>query len=204
MGRDFSFTICCVVKRLAIFASGAGTNAENIIRYFQSNHETVVEIVCCNNPQAAVLQRVQKLHTPCLIFNKKDFYESEKIETFLLDLKIDLIVLAGFLWLLPEKLVKAFPHKIINIHPALLPKFGGKGFYGSKVHEAVLESGENISGITVHYVSDRFDEGEIIAQFTCAVNENDTTGTLAARIQELEYRHYPKVIEQLLEKINVD
>jgi phosphoribosylglycinamide formyltransferase 1 len=189
-----------VVKRIAIFASGSGTNAENIIRYFQANRKAAIEMVLCNNPQAGVIERTKKLNVPCLLFNKKEFYEDTKIETLLKDLKIDLIVLAGFLWLLPEKLIEAFPDRIINIHPALLPKFGGKGFYGSKVHEAVLKNGEKISGITVHYVNTKFDEGEIIAQYTCEVNSSDSQETLAAKIHQLEYKYYPEVIEQLLEK----
>ena len=189
-----------MVKRLAIFASGSGTNAENIIRHFQSNKKAIVEIVLCNNPAAGVIQRAEKLQIPYLLFNRHDFYESDKIESLLKEFNIDLIVLAGFLWLLPEKFIKAFPNKIINIHPALLPKYGGKGFYGAKVHEAVIKERDNKSGITIHYVNELFDNGEIIAQFTGEVNENETTESLAAKIHQLEYEHYPKVVEQLLEK----
>ena len=189
-----------MVKRLAIFASGSGTNAENIIRYFQSNKKAVVEMVFCNNPKAGVIERAEKLQVPHFLFDKMDFYESNKIESLLKEFQIDLIVLAGFLWLLPEKFINAFPDKIINIHPALLPRYGGKGFYGAKVHEAVLKAGEKKSGITVHYVNANFDEGKIIAQFTCEVSQSDTPESLAAKIHRLEFEHYPKVIEQLLEQ----
>ena len=157
-------------------------------------------MVFCNNPKAAVISRAEKLQVPYLVFNREDFYESEKVEILLRDLKIDLIVLAGFLWLLPEKLIKDYPDKIINIHPALLPKYGGKGFYGMNVHHSVLKAGEKQSGITIHYVNEKFDEGGIIAQFTCEVNENDTAESLAAKVQQLEYEHYPSVIEGLLEE----
>jgi phosphoribosylglycinamide formyltransferase 1 len=187
------------VKRLAIFASGSGTNAENIIRYFQSNKKAAVAILFCNNTKADVLQKAQKHGITTHVFSKEEFYNTEIVEKLLSELKIDLIVLAGFLWLLPEKLVKLFPHRIINIHPALLPKHGGKGYYGLKVHEAVISNKEEVSGITIHYVDDKFDEGEIIAQFTCAVNSTETPDSLAAKVHQLEYKHYPKVIEQLLE-----
>ncbi|MEO8088418.1 MAG: formyltransferase family protein, partial [Bacteroidota bacterium] len=124
------------MKRIAIFASGSGTNAENIIRHFKANGKAITEVVLCNNPQAVVIERAKNLHTPSMVFTKEEFYHTTKIENLLGRLKIDLVVLAGFLWLVPESLIKKFPGKIINIHPALLPQFGGKGFYGAKVHEA--------------------------------------------------------------------
>lgn len=187
-------------KRIAIFASGSGRNAENIISYFRSNQKVLVEMVLCNNPKAGVIEKAERLSIPCILFNRHDFYETDKIETILAEKKIDLIVLAGFLWLLPGKLIKQFHGRIVNIHPALLPKYGGKGFYGMKVHEAVLKAGEKISGITIHYVDDKFDEGEIIAQFTCKIDPDDTVETLASKVYALEYELYPKVLEQLLEK----
>ena len=189
-----------VTKRIAIFSSGPGTNAENIIRYFQANKKAVVEMVLCNNLDAGVIKRTEKLQIPCILFTKEDFYKSEKIESLLKEKKIELIVLAGFLWLLPQKLIETFPNKIINIHHALLPKHGGKGYYGMNVHRAVLKAGEKTSGITIHYVNENFDEGRIIAQYECAIKENDTPESLAAKIHQLEYEYYPKVIEQLLEK----
>jgi phosphoribosylglycinamide formyltransferase-1 len=186
------------MKKIAIFASGSGSNAENIINYFRQSETARVEILLCNSPTAEVIQRAQKLNVTCQVFNRQDFYESNKIETLLIDLQSDLIVLAGFLWLLPEKFVSAFPNKIINIHPALLPKHGGKGYYGMKVHESVLSSKEQKSGITIHYVNDKFDEGKIIAQYQCPIDQKDTAESLAAKIHQLEYKYYPKVIEQLL------
>ena len=187
-------------KRIAILASGAGTNAENIVRHFQSGKKATVALILCNNPKAGVLRRAEKFSVPYVVFNKQTFYETDVIETRLKELRIDLIVLAGFLWLLPAKFVEAFQGKIINIHPALLPKYGGKGFYGMKVHQAVLKNGDKKSGITIHYVNEEFDDGRIIAQFECDVNEDDTPETLAAKISRLEYKYYPEFIERLLEK----
>ena len=154
----------------------------------------------CNNPKAVVIERAKNLHTPSMVFTKQEFYESEKIEKLLQRLKIDLIVLAGFLWLVPESLIRKYPGKIINIHPALLPQHGGKGFYGSKVHEAVIRSGEKKSGITIHYVNEKFDEGEIIFQEKCDIEENETAESLAAKIHKLEHEHYPGVIEKILDQ----
>lgn len=186
------------MKRIAIFASGSGTNAEQIIRHFKANGKAMTEVVMCNNPKAVVIERARVLHTPAMVFTKQEFYDSQKIEKLLERLKIDLIVLAGFLWLVPESLIKKFPGRIINIHPALLPEFGGKGFYGSKVHEAVLRSGAKKSGITIHYVNEKFDAGEIIFQATCDIDPNETPESLAAKVHALEHQHYPRVIEELL------
>lgn len=188
------------MKRIAIFASGSGTNAENIIRYFKNNGKAITEVVLCNNPKALVIERAKVLHTPSMVFTKEDFYASPKIEKLLERLKVDLIVLAGFLWLVPESLIKKFPGKIINIHPALLPNHGGKGFYGAKVHESVIRSGEKKSGITIHYVNEKFDEGEIIFQAACDIEPNDTPATLAQKIHGLEQEHFPRVIEEVLDK----
>jgi phosphoribosylglycinamide formyltransferase-1 len=188
------------MKRIAIFASGSGTNAEHIIRYFKANGKAIIEVVMCNNPKAVVIERAKNLHTPSLVFTRQEFYESQKIERLLERLKIDLIVLAGFLWLVPESLIKKFPNRIVNIHPALLPQHGGKGYYGSKVHDAVLQSGEKKSGITIHYVNEKFDEGEIIFQASCDIDPGDTPDTLAKKIHLLEYEHYPRVIEEILSK----
>jgi len=190
------------MKRIAIFASGSGTNAENIIKHFKANGKAIAEVVLCNNPKALVIERAKALHTPSMVFTKQDLYDSQKIENLLVRLKIDLIVLAGFLWLLPASLIKKFPGRIINIHPALLPKHGGKGFYGSKVHEAVMQSGEKKSGITIHFVNDKFDDGEIIFQASCDIEPGDTPSTLAEKIHKLEHEHYPIIIDNLLEKMN--
>lgn len=189
------------MKRIAIFASGSGTNAEQIIRHFKNNGKAITEVVLTNNPNAVVIERAKNLHTPSFIFSKEDFYGSDKIGKLLQRLQIDLIVLAGFLWLVPESLIKKYPGKIINIHPALLPQHGGKGFYGAKVHEAVIRSGDKKSGITIHYVNEKFDEGKIIFQATCDIDENETAETLAAKIHKLEYEHYPTVIENILDQL---
>lgn len=189
------------MKRIAIFASGSGTNAEQIIRHFKNNKKAIIEVVMTNNPKAVVIERAKNLHTPSFIFTKEDFYQTDKIEKLLHRLKIDLIVLAGFLWLVPESLIKKFSGRIINIHPALLPQHGGKGFYGSKVHEAVISSGDKKSGITIHYVNEKFDEGKIIFQATCEIDENETAETLATKIHKLEHEHYPLVIEKVLDQL---
>lgn len=156
-------------------------------------------MVLCNKPQAGVLQRAARLQVPAVVFSRQDFYESTTVLDELTNHSVDLIVLAGFLWLVPANLVKAYPHKIINIHPALLPKFGGQGMYGDKVHQAVLAAGEAESGITIHYVDEQYDEGQIILQARCPVLPHDTADSLAARIHALEYAHYPTVIQQLIE-----
>lgn len=189
------------MKRIAIFASGSGTNAENIIRHFKANGKAITEVVLCNNPKAIVIERAKNLHTPAMVFSKKDLYETPKIENLLARLNIDLVVLAGFLWLLPESFIQKFRGRIVNIHPALLPQHGGKGFYGSRVHEAVISNGDKKSGITIHQVNEKFDEGEILFQAECDVEENETPESLAAKIHRLEYEHYPRVIEELLEKL---
>jgi phosphoribosylglycinamide formyltransferase 1 len=185
-------------KNIAIFASGEGTNAQRIIDYFRLSGQIRVSIIVSNKPTANVLKRAEKENIAVLIINKADFYESNTVINKLKDVKIDLIVLAGFLLMIPDSLVKAFPHKIINIHPALLPKFGGKGMYGMNVHKSVIESGEKQSGISIHYVNEHYDEGEIISQHNCEISENDTPETLALKIQKLEHEFFPKIIEKML------
>ena len=186
------------MKNLVIFASGSGTNAENIIRHFKLNGKAVVKAVFCNRPDADVIVRAKKLNTEVVVFNKKDFQESDKVIRLLEQMNADLIVLAGFLWLIPDAMIKKYPHQIINIHPALLPKHGGKGFYGANVHRAVLETGDRKSGITIHYVNENFDEGEIIFQKECEINVGETPETLAHKVRALELEYYPKVIEEIL------
>lgn len=189
------------MKRIAIFASGSGTNAENLIRYFQKSAEVRVQMVFTNNPQAGVIDRAKRLGIPTCVFNRKEFNETDKIENILQDLQIDLIVLAGFLWLVPEKLIRKFTGRIINIHPALLPKYGGKGFYGIKVHEGVIAAGEKKSGITIHFVNEKFDEGEIVFQIECEIGPDDTPGSLADKVHQLEYKYFPKVVHETLKRI---
>jgi phosphoribosylglycinamide formyltransferase-1 len=186
------------IKRIAVFASGSGTNAENLIRYFSSSDKIKVELVLCNNPKAGVIDRAKKLNVPCHIFNRKDFYESNSVLKILIENKIDLVALAGFLWLIPKSLIDRFEKKIINIHPALLPAFGGKGFYGNNVHQCVIDSKAIMSGITVHYVDEKFDEGEIIFQAACHISSSDSADSLAKKIHELEYNYFPVVVEKVL------
>jgi phosphoribosylglycinamide formyltransferase-1 len=185
-------------KKIALFASGSGTNAENLVRSFSRSRLATTELVLTNNVSAGVIERAKQLGVPCVVFNKKDFYETDAVLNLLLDKKIDLIVLAGFLLLVPEKLIRRFEKRIINIHPALLPGFGGKGFYGKNVHQSVIDSGNILSGITVHYVNEKFDDGEIIFQAACHVSKKDTADSLAEKIHDLEYRYYPVVVEKIL------
>jgi phosphoribosylglycinamide formyltransferase 1 len=186
------------MTRIAIFASGSGSNAENIAIYFSGNPKVEVSLILTNNKNAFVLERAKKLGIKSLIFNKEQFSKTDEILRFLAKNDINLIVLAGFLLKIPENLIKTFPDKIINIHPALLPKFGGKGMYGDKVHQSVVEAKETESGITIHYVNENYDEGKIIFQTKCPVLPSDTYKDVAAKIHQLEYEHFPKVIESLI------
>jgi phosphoribosylglycinamide formyltransferase 1 len=185
-------------KQIAIFASGSGTNAENIAQYFQDHKEITVSLILSNNPTAPVIERARRLHLPVYIFDREEFYKTAKVLDFLKSYQIDFIVLAGFLWLIPQNLIDAYPDKILNIHPALLPKYGGKGMYGDKVHQAVVLACEKESGITIHYVNDKYDEGKIICQYKCEVLETDTAETLAKKVHRLEYKYFPKVIEEIV------
>lgn len=186
------------MKKIALFASGNGTNAQRIIEYFKDNKKVHVVLVASNKPDAFVLERAKRAGIPTFTFDKKDFFETNKVLHHLLQEKIDWIVLAGFLWKIPESLLKTFPDRIINIHPALLPKYGGKGMYGMKVHEAVIQNKEKESGINIHYVNEHYDEGKTIFIAKCIVNSTDTPETLANKIHALEHEFYPKVIDQLL------
>ena len=188
------------MKNLVIFASGSGSNAENIIRYFASKPDFCVKKIYCNVPGAYVLERARQLQVPACVFTREEFRNPDKLLRRLQDEGTDFIVLAGFLWLVPPCITAAYPNRIINIHPALLPAYGGKGMYGHHVHEAVLAAGEQQSGITIHYVNDRYDSGDIIFQATCPVLPDDTPDTLAARVHELEYQHFPRVIEETVLK----
>ncbi|WP_438961468.1 phosphoribosylglycinamide formyltransferase [Nonlabens sp.] len=186
------------MKKIVILASGNGTNAQAIIDHFAINDKVKISLILSNNSTAYVLERAQKNNIPAMSFNKYAFAKAGTIETLLLAEQPDIIVLAGFLWKIPGSLVKLFPNKIINIHPALLPKYGGKGMYGIHVHRAVIENKEQISGITIHYVNENYDEGAIIEQFSCPIYKEDTADELAARIHELEHQHFPVVIEKIL------
>lgn len=186
------------MKNIAIFASGEGTNAQNIINYFKNDAQVKVALVVCNKPQANVLKRAKEATIPTFLINRNNFIESDEAVNVLKNAKIDLIVLAGFLWLIPTNLIKAYPNKIINIHPALLPKFGGKGMYGMHVHKTVIASKEEESGISIHYVNENYDEGKLIAQYKCKLTASDSAATLALKIHELEQQFFPVIIEKVL------
>lgn len=188
------------MKKIAIFASGAGSNAQKIINHFRNHPKVAINLIICNNPEAGVIKIAVKENIPLLFIEKEKFIKEDIYIKKLKEKKIDLIVLAGFLWKIPAPFIKAFPDAIINIHPALLPKYGGKGMYGKAVHEAVIAAKEKESGITIHYVDEIYDHGKIIFQAKCPVMENDTADLLAQRIHALEHEHYPKVIEGLLVK----
>lgn len=189
-------------KNVAILASGNGTNAENIIRYFQTKGgEDEVVLVVSNRQNVNVFKRAEDLHVPCIYISKEKWTTGEEVMKLLADYRVDFIVLAGFLAKVPDVLLHAYPQRIINIHPSLLPKFGGKGMYGDRVHQAVVEAGEHESGITIQYINEHYDEGDIIAQFRCPVFPEDTAEDVATRVHALEYEHYPQVIERLLAEI---
>ncbi|AYQ34583.1 phosphoribosylglycinamide formyltransferase [Runella sp. SP2] len=185
-------------KRIAIFASGSGSNAEKIAEHFASDSQVEISLILTNNPQAGVIARARRLHIPVVVFDRTTFYESARIVELLQGQAIDLVVLAGFMMLIPESMVQAFPNKIVNIHPALLPKYGGKGMYGHFVHEAVVAAQETESGITIHYVNERYDEGTIIFQASCPVVSTDTPEDVAKKVQVLEHKYFPEVVEKLL------
>jgi len=189
------------MKKIAVFASGSGSNAQKIMEYFREKPVASVEIVLSNKKNAFVLERAGKFNIPTLVFDRDMFYHSNHILDTLKSYQIDLIVLAGFLWLVPDNLLKNYPNRIINIHPALLPKFGGKGMYGERVHEAVVENHEEYSGITIHYINERYDEGDIIFQAKCKVEPTDTAVDVARKVHALEYEHFPRVVEEVLAKI---
>ena len=188
------------MKKIAIFASGSGSNAENIIQYFAQKPQFCVKSVFCNVPDAYVLERAKKYRIPSFVFNREEFRNPDKVFRQLQEQEIDFIVLAGFLWLMPSFITAAWPNKIVNIHPALLPAYGGKGMYGHHVHEAVIAAGEKESGITIHYVNDHYDQGAIIFQAKCPVLRTDTPADLAARVPQLEYRYFQQIIAETILK----
>lgn len=189
------------MKKIAIFASGSGTNAENLINFFSNEKRARVSIVLTNRSDAFVIERAKRLSVDTMVFDRDDFYNTGRVAMELAVRDIDMIVLAGFLWLVPKQIIDAYPGRIINIHPALLPAYGGKGMYGDRVHRAVIENSERESGITIHYVNEKYDEGSIIFQAKCRVEQDDTPESLAKKIHELEYRHFPEVVARVLETI---
>ncbi len=186
------------MKNIAVFASGTGTNAAKIIEHFKSHSLAKVSLVVCNKPGAGVTDVAAAAGVPVLMIEKERFFRGDAYLPELVEHSIDFIVLAGFLWKVPVALVRAYPLKIINIHPALLPKYGGKGMYGNNVHEAVISAGESESGISIHFVNEVYDDGKTILQVNCPVLPGDTPDTLAARIHALEHYYYPAVIEKLV------
>ena len=187
------------MTRIAIFASGAGSNAQKIIDHFRDSDRIKVSLVVCNKPGAGVLQIAAKEEIPSLVIEKEKFFRGNAYTDELKEAGIDFIILAGFLWKIPAALIRAYPGKIINIHPALLPAYGGKGMYGHHVHQAVIDHQEKESGITIHYVDEQYDHGDIIFQAKCPVLASDTADSLAGRIHQLEHQQDPAVIEQLLQ-----
>lgn len=183
---------------IAIYASGAGSNAQQIIRHFAGSKKATISLVVCNKPGAGILQIADNEVIPTLLIEKEPFFQGDAYIPELKEKGIDLIVLAGFLWKIPPALIKAYPDRIVNIHPALLPQYGGKGMYGHHVHEAVIRNGEQESGITIHYVDELYDHGSIIFQATCPVLPGDSAESLAKRVQLLEHAHFPAVIESIL------
>lgn len=190
------------MKKIAILASGSGSNAENIANYFRDSKEVGVSCILTNKPDALVLERAKRLNIPTLVFNRIDFTENNRVLEYLEEMEIDGIVLAGFLWKIPESLIKAFPDKIVNIHPALLPAYGGKGMYGMHVHNAVIANGEVESGITIHLVNEEYDKGAVLLQARTAIQREDTAESLAKKIHRLEYAYFPKSIEVWLENLD--
>lgn len=198
------------MQRIALFASGSGSNAEKIADYFVDSPHVQVSLVLTNNPKAGVIDRARRgfgtgrVHAPVVIFDRPTFYQTDQIVRLLQRQEIDLIVLAGFMWLVPAELVRAFPNRIVNIHPALLPNYGGKGMYGHFVHEAVVAAGERESGITVHFVNEHYDEGAVIFQASCPVEPTDTPNDVARKVQVLEHTHYPRVVAEVLHGLETE
>jgi phosphoribosylglycinamide formyltransferase-1 len=185
------------LKKIILFASGSGSNVQNIIEYFSAFDRITTDLVLTNNKKAAVLDRAKYLNVPFYVFNKEEYFDNSLLNK-LQSINPDLIVLAGFLLKIPKSMITAFPNKIINIHPALLPKHGGKGMYGDRVHQSVLDSGDIETGITIHYVNENYDEGSIIFQRAVEVSKADTVESIANKVHQLEYMHYPVVVHQLL------
>jgi len=185
------------MKCIAIFASGKGSNAERIIEHFAGHQEIKIQLIVSNKPEAGVIDIARSHNIPFLIIEKEKFFRGNHYVEELKDWKIDFIVLAGFLWKVPAGLISAYRGKIVNIHPALLPSYGGKGMYGAIVHQAVVDAKEKESGITIHFVDEHYDHGDVIFQARCKISEGETASSLAEKIHQLEHKHYPEIIEQL-------
>ncbi|MCB0395546.1 MAG: phosphoribosylglycinamide formyltransferase [Flavobacteriales bacterium] len=188
------------MQHIAIFASGSGTNAEKIIAHFKGHSDINVALILCNKPDAYVLQRAKNHHIPYVLVNREGFYQPGAMVEVMQKSNIDFIVLAGFMWLIPADLTRAFDKRMINIHPALLPRYGGKGMYGNRVHEAVVAAGETETGISIHWVNEHYDEGDIIFQKSVAVSPDDDAEAVAEKVHALEYECYPGVIENILKE----
>ncbi len=189
------------MTNIAIFASGSGSNAENIIKHFEGSDKARVVLLLANTPKAYALERAKRLGVPSMVFSREDFASEEKILGILDSHSVDYVVLAGFLWLVPSYLTRHFAGRIVNIHPALLPKYGGKGMYGDNVHKAVVAAGERESGITIHKVNEQYDSGDIIAQYKVTLTPGDTPEDVASKVHELEYKYFPAVIEGEIDKL---
>ena len=185
---------------IAILASGSGSNAENIFNYFSGRNDIEISLILSNKAEAYVHKRAERLCIPSLTMSKQDLEDSNKILRVFRNYRINFVILAGYLMLVPKELILAYPNRIVNIHPALLPRFGGKGMYGDKVHQAVVESGDSESGITIHYVNENFDDGAIIFQIKCAVSKNDTPENVASKVHALEYKYYPSIVDKIIKK----
>ena len=188
-------------KKIVVFASGSGTNAENIVEYSRKHGSFEVVKIYCNKTQAGVIGRGYSLHVPVVVFDKELFYSTSRIVDDIKNEGADAVVLAGFLWLIPDNMLESFGGRIINIHPALLPKHGGKGMYGAKVHEAVHANRDKETGITIHHVNEVYDEGKTIFQASCPVTNEDTPETIAAKVHKLEYEHFPRVIAEFVNSL---
>jgi phosphoribosylglycinamide formyltransferase 1 len=186
------------LKKIAIFASGSGSNARKIMEYFSRHEQIRAALVLSNKADAPVLEKARQLGVPALAFNRTSFYETGDVVQALLSAGIDWVVLAGFLWLVPRELIQAYPGRIVNIHPALLPKFGGKGMYGSFVHQAVVDAGERETGITIHLIDEHYDRGETVFQARCSVEAGDTPEDVSRKVQVLEHTHFAPVLERLI------
>ncbi|NSW95215.1 MAG: phosphoribosylglycinamide formyltransferase [Bacteroidales bacterium] len=186
------------MKHIAIFASGSGSNAENIVRYFSNKITAKVTLILSNKREAYVLKRAEALNVKSVFFERDDLYRTGRVLDILKENHIDFIVLAGFLWLVPDDILEAYRGRIVNIHPALLPSYGGKGMYGDRVHRSVIRNRDSESGITIHHVNEYYDQGDIIFQARCRVDPEDTPESLAAKVHALEYEHYPRIIEELI------